>query len=189
VIQRRAVAGIVLAVSTSLVGACGFEAPDVTTHEHNSIQAADFSVGAVRVRAVAVTSLQTSATTATSYLMVTFVNDGTTGDTLTGVRSPLGPITLSGDGVLDGALLLPPGVPVEIDQPLLSPGGPTATFAATTAPAEGSFVPLSFSFRRAGSSPTEQVPVVPSTETTAPTMPVPDATASVPQPTGEPASD
>jgi hypothetical protein len=189
VIQRRAVAGIVLAASTSMVAACGFEAPDVTAHEHNSVQAADFSVGAVRVRAVAVTSLQTSETATTSYLLVTLVNDGTATDTLTGVTSSLGPVTLTGAGVLGGALTLPPGVPVEVDQPLLSPGGPTAAFTTTATPAAGTFVPVSFTFETAGTSPTEQAPVVPSTETTAPTVAITQSPAAGPTASGERASD
>jgi hypothetical protein len=194
VIQRRAVAGIVFAATMSMLAACGFESPDVEASEHASVQAADFSVGAVRVRDAFVTSVQTSGTP-TVDLVVTFVNDGTTAETLTGVTTPLGAATISGAGVTASgatgtALTLPPlGVPVEVGDSLQSPHGPNITIAATTQPVLGAFVPVAFTFGSAGSSAAEQLPVVPAGETTQPTQPVPTAAASVPSAVGVSASD
>ena len=190
-IQRRTMAGIVITASSVLAG-CGFQAPIVTAHEHNSVQAHDFQVGAVRVRDAFVTSVQTPAKPATPYLVVTLVNDSRTADALTGITSPLGTVTLTGSGVLGGSLRVPPnGVAVSIDQPLLSPNGPTATYqpASATIPGPGSYVPVQFTFTVAGTSPTEQVPVVPATATTAVSTPVPQGQATPPFQPGERTSD
>jgi hypothetical protein len=191
VIQRRTMATLVLTAS-AVLGGCGFQAPAVTTHEHNSVQANDFQVGAVRVRDGYVTSVQTGAKPAVPYLVVTLVNDSPSADTLTGITSSLGTVTLTGAGVLGGTLRLPAkGVPVSIDQPLLSPSGPNAVFqpASATLPGPGSYVPVQLTFSTAGTSPSEQLPVVPPTETTAVATPVPDVTATPPSQPGEPASD
>jgi hypothetical protein len=196
VIQRRTVAGIVVAATLSMLAGCGFESPDVESSEHASVQAADFSVGAVRVRDVFVTSTHPlSGAVAPVHLVVTFVNDGTTADALTGVTSSLGPATLSGTGVqavgaTGSALILPPrAMPVEVGDPKQTPNGPTITIAAATQPVVGTFVRVTFTFANAGSSSSEQVPVVPPGETTVPTQPVPTATASVPSEVGVSASD
>jgi hypothetical protein len=189
VIQRRVLVGIVVAASASMVGACGFDSPDVTTHEHNSVQAAEFKVGAVDVDDVSVTTLPT---TGMSYLIVTLVNGGSSTDALTGITSSRGTIALTGAGVsgVGGtSLALPPGVPVTIDQPLLSPAGPTATLTTTTPPALGTYVPVQFTFATAGPSPTEQAPVVPPVETTAAATSVPTVIATPPPAPGVKTSD
>ena len=188
-IQRRAVAGIVFAALTSMVAGCGFEAP-TNTNEHNSVQAAEFVVGTMHVDAVAVTSLSTGALHKTTYLMVTLVNDSNSSDTLTGITSSLGAVTLTGAGVVGSDLTVPAkGMPVEIVTPALNPAGPTATFSTTAAPALGTFVSVSFDFAKAGPSPTEQAPVVPPDETTAPTVKLPNTVAPQPSATGESAGD
>jgi hypothetical protein len=78
-------------------------------------------------------------------------------------------------------------VPVEIDVP--SAGGPTLSVAASPTPQTGGFVPVTFTFATAGPSTTIQVPVVPAGETTAPTQPLPTATATVPTQVGDTSSD
>jgi hypothetical protein len=189
VIQRRALVGIVVAASASMAGACGFDSPDFTTHEHNSVQAAEFEVGAVHVGDASITTLPS---TGKSYLIVTLINEGRSTDSVTGIASSSGTIALTGAGVsgVGGTSLpLPPGVQVSIDQPLLSPAGPTATFTATTPPALGTFVPVQFTFATAGASPTEQVPVVPPDETTAATASVPTGIATPPPVPGVKTSD
>lgn len=192
-IQRRAVVGIAAAVTTMLLAACGFESPAVTDHEHNSTQAHDFSVGNIRVRNTYVTTLPgLGARTSPSpgpYLVVTLVNQGTQSDTLTGITSPAGSVTLTGPGISGGELTVPPnGVPVVLNPPLISPQGPTATLQATTPPRLGTYVPMQFSFSGAGTSGTEPVPVVPPTATTAATAPVPQTQATPPPQTGESAT-
>jgi hypothetical protein len=198
VIQRRAVVGIVIAVTASLLTACGFESPDVEASEHASVQAADFSVGTIKLADTTVMS--TSDTPPVYYLTATIVNDGTTRDQLTGATTTGGTVTLSGSGVSNGKLTLLPGVPVEIGAAGIvaasSPGAPSQTtieptlvVTTTPAPQVGGFVPVVFTFANAGPSATVQVPVVPSGETTAPTQAVPTGTASVPPAVGPSADD
>jgi copper(I)-binding protein len=183
VIQRRAVVGIVFAVSASLLAACGFEAPDVESTEHNSVQATDFRVGAIRVADTSITPATVDGLTG-FYLIVTIVNDGSTSDTLTGATTPNGAVTLSVAG-----LPLLPGVPVEVGLPSADSTTPTMTVVAASTPQAGDFVPIVLDFAKAGASPTAQVPVVPAGETTAATQPVPTATATVPTEVGATASD
>jgi hypothetical protein len=190
VTNRRAVVGLIVASSVSLLAGCGLESPAITNHEHSSVQGNNFAVGPVKVRDVYVTTLQTSETATTSYVVATLVNSSATKQSLTGIASPAGSVTLTGSGVFGGTLTVPPnGVPLEIDQPLLSPGGPTAALSASTTPAAGTFVSLQFAFGSAGTSPTQQVPVVPPTETTASSAPVPDESLTPPPQPGESAND
>jgi hypothetical protein len=194
VIQRRAVVGIVIAVTASLLTACGFESPDVEAGEHASVQAADFAVGTIKLADATVMS--TSDTPPVFYLTVTIVNDGTASDQLTGATTTGGSVTLSGPGVSDGKLALPAGVPVEIGAPPSASASSSATpspasLVVTTSqpPQVGGFVPVVFTFANAGPSATVQVPVVPAGETTAPTQAVPTGTASVPPAVGPSADD
>lgn len=188
--NRSAVVGLVAAASILSLAGCGLDSPAVTNHEHTSVQGNDFAVGPVKVRDVFVTSLQTSESATTSYVVATLVNTSATSQSLTGISSPAGSVTLTGSGVFGGTLSVPPnGVPLEIDQPLLSPDGPTAALDASTAPAAGTFVPLQFAFGNAGTSTTQQVPVVPPTETTASSSPVPETSLTPLPETGESASD
>lgn len=189
--QRRAVVGVIVAASTMMLGgACGFQSPAVTDHEHSSIQGQNFSVGPIQVRNAHITS-EISSSGPASYLVVTIVNDGTSEDSLTGVTSTDGTVTLSGLGVFDGALTIPPqsARPVTITEPFANPAGPTAELAAHTQPGAGTYVPMTFTFGSAGSSSVEQIPVVPSTETTAATTAIPTTQATPPVVEGEHASD
>lgn len=188
-IQRRAVVGIVFAVSASLLAACGFESPDVESAEHASVQATDFTVGALRVEDTSITPITTDGSVPHFYLIVTIVNTGKTSDTLTGATTPDGTVTLGGAGTTGGQLALPPGVPVEIGVP--SPGStqPTVSVAASSLPQAGAFLPVVFTFANAGASSTVQVPVVPAGETTAATQPVPTGVASPPTEVGDSAGD
>jgi hypothetical protein len=172
------------------LGACGFQSPAVTDHEHNSIQGSDFSVGSMRVRNAHIVS-ELSSSGPTAYLVVTIVNDGSRQDRLSSVTSNAGSVALSGEGVFDGQLTIPPraATPIQIEAPLANPAGPTAQLAASTQPGAGTYVPMSFTFSSAGSSPIEQIPVVPSTETTAATTTIPTTQATPPVVEGEHASD
>jgi hypothetical protein len=196
--QRRVVVGIAGAVATLLLAACGFDSPAVTNHEKASIQAHDFSVGKIRVRNAYVTTVLdnsrgfSTSSPGTTYLVLSLVNQGTQSDSLTGITSPAGSVSLTGSGVFGGSLTVPPkGVPVVVNLPVSSPQGPTATFtaASTTTPQLGTFVPMQFSFSGAGTSSTEPVPVVPPTATTAATSPVPTDQATPPPQPGESAAD
>jgi hypothetical protein len=178
-----------------LLAACGFDSPAVTNHEKASIQGRDFSVGKIRVRDTYVTTVQDSGGFSTgpgtTYLVLSLVNQGTQSDSLTGVTSPTGSVSLTGSGVFGGSLTVPPnGVPVVVNLPVISPHGPTATFTPTSStPQLGMYVPMQFSFSGGGTSGTESVPVIPPTETTAATSPVPQTQATPPPQPGESASD
>jgi hypothetical protein len=190
VTKRRAITGIAVAASACMLAGCGFDSPAVTNSEHSSVQGGNFAVGPIQVRDVFVTTLETSETTSTSYVVATLVNRSPRRQSLTGITSSDGSVTLTGSGVFNGALSLPPnGVPIEIDQPLLSPSGPNASLAAATTPAAGTFVPLQFTFSGVGPSAVLRAPVVPPTETTASSSPVPTERATPPPISGESASD
>jgi hypothetical protein len=190
VIQRRAMVGIAGAAAMML-SACGFDSPAVTATEHSSIQGQNFQVGPILVRNVYVTSLQTSAASATSYVGVTLVNPGTQGETLTAISSPEGSVALTGAGVFGGSLTVPPNSKaVILTQPLLTPTGPTATFTASSTPQLGTYIPMQFTFGTAGTSASEPIPVIPPTGTTAVSSPIPqESPATFPPQTGENASD
>jgi hypothetical protein len=190
VIQRRtAVAVAALAAGLSMLAACGFEAPSVEDHEQASVQATDFTFGALHIDDTSITAATTSGSTPQFYLVVTIVNDGKSRDTLTGVTTSQGTITLADAGTSGGSLTVLPGVPVEIGLPSTATPGPTLAVTASPTPQTGAFVPVQFTFARAGQSATIQVPVIPAGETTTATQPVPTATASVPTEVGDSADD
>jgi hypothetical protein len=195
VIQRRtAVAVAALAATLSMLAACGFEAPTVEDHEQASVQATDFTVGAVRLDDTSITAASAATTDGSApqfYLVVTIVNGAKATNTLKSVTTTQGTITLAGAGTTNGTIALLPGVPVEIGVPAPGTGTPGTTLAVTASPAPqtGAFVPVTFSFTNGDVSPTIQVPVIPAGETTAATQPVPTATASVPTEVGDSADD
>jgi hypothetical protein len=202
--QRRAVLGFLLAVATAVpLTACGLEAQDETSREHSQVQAADFAVGGVQVRDAYLTYASTTgapvttgttttipAPATTAFLVVSFVNDGTGPDALTGVDTPGATVTLGGT-TSGGALPLPKGVLVAVGAPGAgSTGGPTLSYPVTGSPAPvGTSVPFRFTFAGAGSSPTIRVPVVPAGETTQPTRSLPSLPAPSPSATGERSND
>jgi hypothetical protein len=184
--QRRALSlALLVALVVPVLGACGLEAQDETSREHTQVQATNFAVGGVQIRDVFVT--YPSNAPSRPYIVATLVNDGSSPDTLTGVTTSLGTVTVSG-----GSLTLPPGVVVNTVQP--SPAG-GSTLAISTTPtggtpaAVGTFVPVTFSFATAGTSSQVQVPVVSPDISTTPTSPVPTETPSVPPNPDLPTSD
>jgi copper(I)-binding protein len=189
VIQRRAAVGLVLAASTFALGACGFQAPDVTQHERSEVQGTSLSIGGVQVRAVFVTPVETSETATPLYVSVTFVNDTKTADTLVSAASPLGAVTLGGDGLTGGTLTLPPGVPVQVVDPALLTPGPTMTVGVKSLPAVGGYVPITFTFATAGTTATIQAPVLSAGETEDPTTTLSGSPATPPPAQGDDAND
>jgi hypothetical protein len=185
--HRRTVIGAVFAALLILIAGCGFESPDVSTTERADVQGGSLTTGAVVVRDAFITAA--TSTSPTMYLVVTFINNASTGDALTQVQSQNGTVTLGGQGVTGTFLKLPSEVPVEIVDPLLGTPGPTLTVSVFNPVGPGEFVPIVFHYSRAGQSQTLQVPIVPAGETTAPTQPVPTNQASVPTEPGESASD
>jgi hypothetical protein len=198
VIQRRLVAGIVFGAILSMLAACGFESPDVEATEHASVQAADFSVGVVRVGDAFITSTTPNGPGAvtTVNLVATLVNESNQVVSLTAVTTPLGAATMSGAGVtadgVNGAelALAPKGVLTEVGIGAASVAtGPTITIAAGAPPVVGGFVPVTFTFSTGEASGVVQVPVVPPGETTATTVTLPTTQATAPTPSGVSASD
>jgi hypothetical protein len=193
VIQRRTMAGIAIAAGALTLAGCGFQAPPVTNNEQNSAQSRDLNVGSIAIRNAYVTTSTATGGKPSTYIGATFVNSSTThADTLTGISTQSGSVTLAGGGGLGGGLEVPPrGVPVVLNEPVAASqaAGPSATLAATTTPAPGRYVTVTFTFSGAGSSPAIRLPVVPDTATTAASSPVPTETATPPTESGEPASD
>lgn len=185
-IQRRVIAGLALAASTTMLAACGFDSPAVTNTEHSSIQGTSFATGSIDIRAAFVSAVSSGAATAGSPLavVVTFVNNGKA-DRLISASSPLGPVSLVGPGTQSGSLALPAGVPVQIVDPSLDTSGPAMTIAATKAAPVGTFVRVSFTFANAGKSATVQVPVLPRGETEQVTTRITGAPATPPVVTGD----
>jgi hypothetical protein len=191
VIQRRAVVGVVFAISVSLLAACGFQAPDVEATEHAAVQATDFHVGAIQLGGTSITSVTPASGIPRFFLQVTIVNDGNQSETLTKVEpaaGSTGAITLSGPGTI-GGLAIPPGVPVMIEVPSTSFFGPNLSVNVTPTPVVGAYVPVIFTFANQPPSQVVQVPVIPAGETTAPTQPVPTTQATAPAEVGDSASD
>jgi copper(I)-binding protein len=188
VIQRRAVVGAVLVAAILALSGCGLEVKDETSREQSPIQAKNVSIGAIDVRDAFITYPTTQSTGpgeeaplpietgGTGYLVVTIVNNGTKPDTLTGVTSPLGTLTMSGG---QSTVQLLPGIPVAFGAPQFGGTGPTLQLApGGTAATEGTNVPVTFSFAGSGSR-TVPVPVVESDDiTTAPTRAVPTPTTT-----------
>jgi hypothetical protein len=190
VIQRRAIVGVVFAISVSLLAACGFQSPDVEATEHAAVQATDFHVGVIQLGGTSITSVTPANGIPRFFLQVTIVNNGSRADTLTSVEpvgASSGTITLSGPGTT-GGLAIPPGVPVMIEVPSSSFFGPNLSVDVTPTPQVGAYVPVKFTFTYAGSN-SAQVPVIPPGETTAPTQPVPTTQATAPAVVGDTASD
>lgn len=185
-IQRRVIAGLALAASTTMLAACGFDSPAATETEHSEVQGTSFTTGPIDISAAFVTPVPTpaGATTTPLAIVVTFVNNGQA-DTLTSASSPLGPVSLVGPGTQSGALKLPAGVPVQVVDPDLGTSGPAMTIAATKAAPVGTFVRLGFTFANAGKSATMQVPVVPRGETEQVTTRITGAPATPPVVTGD----
>ena len=185
---RRAVVGTAFAASALLLTACGFQAPDVENTEHASVQAVDFTVGTVAIDDAAITST-TSNGVPSFWLQATFVDTGSTSDTLTGATTPNGTVSISSGEAVGTSLTLPPGIPVVVVTPAAGAAGPSISLAMSPSPQLGAYVPIVFTFTDAGTSGTVQVPVIPPGETTAATQPVPSGTASVPPVEGQSADD
>jgi hypothetical protein len=202
VIQRRALIGVVLAAAIPVLSGCGLEVSDETSKEQSSVQATDFSVGSIDVRDAFITYPAATSTTGTSrgYLVVTFVNNGTTIDEFTGATTSLGAVSVTGSGsagpgsgnAASGAVTLLPGVPVAFGAPTLGSTGPTLRIAAGTPASVGTTVPVQFSFTTSGTG-TAQLPIVNTLgETVLPTqsIPAPRSTDVLPSPAGlSPAND
>jgi hypothetical protein len=188
VIQRRAMVAVFVAATGSSLAGCGFQAPAVTDDEHASVQSANLDVGSVRVRDLSVTTEPGKA--AGTYITATLINTSQQPETLTKIDTAAGIVTISGSGVFNGGLTLPPkGVPVILTQPALNAAGPTAAVAAQTPPGLGGYVPVQFTFANNGSSVSEQAPVVPPRQTSAAYRPVPATIATPPAEDGQLAND
>jgi hypothetical protein len=189
VIHRRVAVGVVIAAACSLLGACGFQSPDVQSTEKSDVQGANLSELPVLIRNASITEVGTGISPPL-YLYVTFVNKSPVADTLLHATSPDATLTLGGGtGLLGRTLQLPSQVPVQIVNPELGVSGATMRVAANPSPPVGTFLPVQFSFANGGTSVPIDVPIVHPGATTEVVQPVPTETASIPPQQGEPASD
>jgi hypothetical protein len=179
--STRAAAIVVLAALLPVLAGCGLESKDETSKEHAAIQAANYHIGGIRIRdafittPLAPTSAPASANAA-SYLVVTFVNDGLSSDTFTGITTTIGTTTLTG-----GPVRLPRGVAVQVSDPLINPAAPRLRITGIP-PTVGSTVDVQFSFAGAGTTTPIAVPVVAGSPSLVPVQPLPTTTATVPTP-------
>ena len=188
-IHRRVAVGVVIAAVCSLIGACGFQSPDVQSTEKSDVQGVNLSELPVLIRNASITEVGAGAS-ATMYLYATFVNNAGRADTLVRATSPNATLTISGGtGLLGRTLLLPSQVPVQLVNPELGVSGATMQVRATPTPQVGTYVSVQFTFANAGATPPIQVPIVHPGATTEANQPVPTDTASVPPQSGELASD
>jgi hypothetical protein len=188
VIHRRVAVGVVIAAACSLLGACGFQSPDIQSTEKSDVQGANLSELPVLIRNASIVEVG-AGLTPSMYLYVTFVNKAPRADSLVRTTSPNATLTLSGGtGLLGRTLLLPTGLPIQIVNPELARGA-TMRVTASTTPQVGTYVPVEFTFANAGTTAPIDVPVVHPGATTDVTQPVPTETASVPAQSGELASD
>jgi hypothetical protein len=167
---QRTVAALALGLALPVLTGCGLEAMDETSKEHSQVQAADHRIGAVRIRNAYLTSFPEQVPGGqppTTYLVVTLVNNAKTPDTFTGVTTSLGTAELSG-----GPVTLPPGVVVQISDPLIDSSAPTLIVNGKP-PALGTTAGVTFSFSAAGTTASIPVPVVEPTQTLTPTQAVP----------------
>jgi hypothetical protein len=170
---KRTVAATALALALPVLAGCGMEAKDETQKEHSQVQAADNYIGAIKIRDAFLTTLPSTGTT---YLVVTLVNDGKDPDFFTGVTTSLGTTTLS------GAVKLPPGVVVQVSDPDIDATAPTLVVDAVSAPVVGTTEPVSFTFTRAGTTRSLQVPVVDPGGSLSPVQVIPTTQATVTTP-------
>lgn len=153
-VTQRAVAGAALAVLLPILAGCGIDASDQTSNARPQVQAADHTIGAVRIRDAYITTLPDATGANTNYLVVTLVNDGRSSDTFTGISTSLGTGTFS-----KGPVTLPKGVVVQLSDPEIDPTAPTLTVSGAT-PTVGTTVGVKFSFADAGTTGTIPVPIV-----------------------------
>jgi copper(I)-binding protein len=203
-IQRRAIIGVVLAAAIPVLSGCGLEVAEETSHEASPIQGTNASIGTIGVRDAFVTydapsGIQPLATTppgvpgagntGPGYLVVTLVNNGPKRDTLTGVSSQLGSVTVhavddhhlnaeqTGAANPSAATLLP-GIPVTFGTPDLGGDNGSTLQIATggAAGTSGTEIKVQFTFANAGTA-TVLVPVVVAGDVSV------DPTQTVPAPT------
>jgi copper(I)-binding protein len=172
---QRTVAGVALTLALPVLAGCGLEAKDETSKEHSQIQAAANHIGAMRIRDAFLTT--PVADPATSYLVVTLVNDGSKPDTLTGITTPSGTVTLS-----SGPVTIGPGLVVEISDPAIDPTDSTAVVSTASTSTVGTTVPVTFAFAEAGTTPALQIPVVTPGEGLSPDQVIPTTQATVTTP-------
>lgn len=177
---RRVVSGLVLATVPLALAGCGLETKDYTSKEHATVQAASEQLGGVAIRNAFITSALNANGKFQPYLVVSLVNDGQQADTLNGIDSSLGPVTLTGGDPVSGGVQLQPGVPVLIADPAIDSTDPSAGITTRTAPTVGTTASVTFSFAVAGQTKPVAVPIVASSNTLTATKSVPTDVATPP---------
>ena len=185
---RRATTAAALGLALPVLAGCGLEAKDVTSHEHATIQAANYRMGGVKIRnafitAPLISTPSSSGNTTNAYLVVTLINHGPA-DQLLGISTTIGVGTITG-----GSIKLPRGVVVSIGDPDIDASAPMIAISGRT-PTVGTTVPVQFNFAKAGTTQSVQVPVVsPDGLGLSPTRIVPPEQATPPTETAPSASD
>jgi copper(I)-binding protein len=160
-------------VSLPFAAGCGVGKSNETEHERTTPYVANASIGTMLVRdalvlpAVSTPTASPSPTTpgpharrsaspspsptpaAQAYVTVTFVNSGTTPDTLVDATAGSGIVQPSGVG--GGSLTIEPARTLRFGDPDIAPGPALAVMGLAAPPVVGTAVPVTFTFRNAGS--------------------------------------
>jgi copper(I)-binding protein len=195
VISSRALSVTVSAAAVLSMSACGLETKDYTEKERAVNEAANFQAGSIDIRDAYLTYPVGSATS--PYLAVTFINEGSSTDTLRSVSIPNAVVDFATSPLGSGKqaapptdLSLPPGVVVNaVDPSTNATGTALAVTPNGTPPAVGTSLPVTFTFDSSGTTQSVQVPVMPPGATTQPTQLIPTDQTPMPSASGERAVD
>lgn len=162
VLRGALVAALVSAAP--LLSACGTGKHAETSQEHTTITPRNDAVGDVRVRAAYVAPDPADPTK--GYVVAAITNVGSAADTLTGVTSTAGTVN-AGSGTA-----IPPQQLVSFVDPSTGMSGNQLPLTATSPLTVGLSVSVTFTFQNAGAL-TMQLPIEPTTGTTATETPAP----------------
>lgn len=188
---NRIASGLVLTATLATIAGCGLEAPDETSKEHVSIQAASNHIGAIDIRDAYIVNSSDANGTLHPYLLVTLVNNSTQADSLTGITTSIGAVSLDNADAATGGVTVPPRTRnlLEFSDPQIDATDPTATIDTSTEPKVGTTVNVGFTFANAGQIKAFAVPVVDNNFSLSPTAPVGTEIATPPAEDAPGASD
>ena len=188
---HRIASGLVLTATLATIAGCGIEAPDETSKEHASIQAASNHIGSIDIRNAYVVNASDDSGNLHPYLVVTLVNNATTPDLLTGITTSVGSVSLDDADAAAGGVTVPPRTVdgVQFADPQIDSTDPTASIDTSKQLTVGTTINVSFAFENAGQIKAFAVPVEDNDFSLSPTAPVGTEVATPPAETAPSADD